>query len=204
VIVATGATPRSLGIPGETELRGLGVSYCATCDGAFFRDVPVAVVGGGNTALEEAEFLTRFASRVYLVHRREQFRADQLIQDHVLRLPKVEVVTPFVPRAILGEGKVQGLALERCGGGGGRELAVQGVFIFVGLIPQTEPLRGIVPLDDAGYVLTGPDFSTALPGLFAAGDCRAGSAKQIIVAAGEGAAAAMAAENYLQSLKHPA
>lgn len=199
VILALGASSQQLDVPGEAALRGRGVSYCATCDGAFFKEMPVAVIGGGNTALEEAEFLTRFASKVYLVHRREQFRADQAVQDQVLRLPKIEIVTPYVPRAVLGEGQVRGLRIEHRSDGSQRDLEVQGVFIFVGTRPNTGCLAGALTLDPQGYVPTGPDLATAVPGVYAAGDCRAGSVKQIVVAAGEGAAAAVNADRYLQS-----
>jgi len=197
LILATGAKPRRLHIPGEDTYHGRGVSYCATCDGAFFRDMPVAVIGGGNTALEEAEFLTRFASKIYLVHRREQFRADHVIQQQVLRHPKIEVLTPYVPREIRGDSAVQSLRLEPRGGGACRELPVRGVFIFVGLTPQTEFVRGLLDTDPDGYILTQPNFAASQPGVFAAGDCRANVLKQIVVAAGEGAAAAMMADRYL-------
>ncbi len=199
VILALGASPQQLDVPGEAALRGRGVSYCATCDGAFFKGMPVAVIGGGNTALEEAEFLTRFASKVYLVHRREQFRADRVVQDQVLHLPKIEAVTPYVPEAILGEDQVRGLSIVHRLDGSRRDLEVQGVFVFVGTRPNTGCLAGALTLDPQGYVPTGPDLATTLPGVYAAGDCRAGSVKQIVSAAGEGAAAAVYADRYLRT-----
>lgn len=199
VILATGATPRPLSVPGEGEFRGKGVSYCATCDGAFFRGLPVAVIGGGNTALEEAEFLTRFASKVYLVHRREQFRADKVVQDRIFQNSKIEIVTPFIPREIVGqEQSVQSLKLERPDQTGRRELLVKGVFIFTGLNPQTDMVKNVLDLDEREYIITGSDLSTSVSGVFAAGDCRANQVKQIIVAAGEGARAAVMADRYLQ------
>ncbi|NTV53764.1 MAG: FAD-dependent oxidoreductase [Candidatus Firestonebacteria bacterium] len=200
VIIATGATPRRLGIPGELELRGRGVSYCATCDGAFFKGQPLAVIGGGNTALEEAEFLLRFASKIYLVHRRTEFRADRCVQG-ILQHPQVEVVTPYTPREIHGSETVSGLLVEERGGQACRELDVKGVFIFVGLTPQTEAFREVLTLDPAGYIVTTTDFATSVPGVFAAGDCRVNYSKQIVVAAGEGAVAAVVAERYLEK-KH--
>ncbi len=201
IIFATGAKPRPLNIPGEEEFRGKGVSYCATCDGAFFRGLPVAVIGGGNTALEEAEFLTRFASKVYLVHRREQFRADKVVQERVLPNPKLENITPFIPRRIVGqEQSIQSLELERPDKTGKRELSVKGVFVFTGLNPQTDMVKNVLNLDEEGYITTGDDLSASIPGIFAAGDCRANQVKQIVVAAGEGARAAVMADRYLQTM----
>ncbi len=199
VIIATGAIPKKLGVPGEDAFRGRGVSYCATCDGAFFKDVPVAVVGGGNTALEEAEFLTRFASKVYLIHRRDAFRADQIIQDHVLKMSKIETVTPKVPfRIVGGEQGVQGIAIGPRDGKEEKVIEVKGVFIFTGLTPQTGFVKETVSLDKGGYIKTDQRFMTTQPGIFAVGDCRDNIVKQIIVAAGEGAAAAVLADKYLQ------
>lgn len=199
VILATGALPRKMEIPGEEEYRGRGVSYCATCDGAFFRDLPVAVIGGGNTALEEAEFLTRFASKVYLIHRRAEFRADKMVQDQVLKNPKIEIVTPFVPYDILGDGKsVTSLAVGPRNSRECRQLSVKGVFFFIGLTPQTAVFRDVLDLDEAGYIRTNQDLETSAGGVFAAGDCRANKVKQIVVAAGEGATAAIMADRHLQ------
>lgn len=199
VIMATGASPKLLNIPGEKEYRGKGVSYCATCDGAFFRNVPVVVVGGGNTALEEADFLTRFASKVYLVHRREQFRADKIIQDHVLKNPKLEIMTPYVLEEINGDGQgVQSVNLSYRGTRECKQLDVQGVFIFVGLTPQNAPFQNTLACNDDGYFKTSHALSTSVSGIFAAGDCRDNTLKQIVVAAGEGATAAMMADRYIQ------
>jgi thioredoxin reductase (NADPH) len=202
VIVATGATSRRLGIPGEDALRGRGVSYCATCDGAFFKGQPIAVIGGGNTALEEAEFLLRFASKIYLIHRRTEFRADRCVQG-ILHHPQVEVITPYIPTEIRGTDCVSSLLVEERGGQACREIEVKGVFVFVGLTPLTEFVSPVLERDAEGFILTGSDMATSVPGILAAGDCRANYAKQIVVAAGEGAVAAIRADRYLQSLKIP-
>ncbi|MEW6515787.1 MAG: thioredoxin-disulfide reductase [candidate division FCPU426 bacterium] len=205
VILAVGAVPKPLGIPGEQEYRGRGVSYCGTCDGPFFRQQPVAVIGGGNTALEEAEFLTRFASKVYLVHRRPQFRADHIVQEHVLKNPKIEIVTPYVPQEVLGkEQGVTGLRISHREQPECRDLEVKGVFVFVGWTPQTEAFRKTVDCDDEGYIRTDQTFGTSVPGIFAAGDCRANLLKQIVVAAGEGATAAVMADRFLATHAAPA
>jgi thioredoxin reductase (NADPH) len=202
VIVATGATSKRLGIPGEDAFRGRGVSYCATCDGAFFKGQPIAVVGGGNTALEEAEFLLRFASKIYLIHRRTEFRADRCVHG-ILQHPRVEVVTPYVPKEIRGLESVASVFLEERGGQACREIEVAGVFVFVGVTPQTDFVSPVLERNPEGYVVTGDDMTTAVPGILAAGDCRANYAKQIVVAAGEGAVAALRADRHLQSLKIP-
>jgi thioredoxin reductase (NADPH) len=198
VVLAIGAKPKTLGITGEREYLGRGVSYCGTCDGPFFRNLPVAVIGGGNTALEEADYLTRFASKVYLVHRRNQFRADKIVQDHVLKNKKIEVLTPFVPQEILGDS--QGVTSLKIGPRDQpecRDLEVKGVFVFVGWSPQTDPFRKVVAHDAEGYIQTDPNLMTSVPGIFAAGDCRANPLKQIVVAAGEGATAAVMADRFL-------
>lgn len=198
VIIATGASPRPLKIPGEDTFRGRGVSYCATCDGAFFKEVPLAVIGGGNTALEEAEFLTRFASKIYLIHRRTEFRADRILQARILAHPKIETITPYIPLAIEGENGVSRIIVEaRDVPGRTRVLPVKGVFIFVGTTPRTEFVKDMLELDETGFIRTRADLSTNHPGIFAAGDCRSGNFKQIVVAAGEGATAAMMADHYL-------
>jgi thioredoxin reductase (NADPH) len=198
VVIATGAKPKLLGIPGEEKFRGQGVSYCATCDAAFFRGLPVAVIGGGNTALEEAEFLTRFATKVYLIHRREQFRADQILQDQVLKHPKIEVLTPFVVKEILGDEQgVESIMMGPTAGTECRRLSVKGVFIFTGVCPQNEAFKECLKMDRDGFIQTAVDLQTSQPGVFAAGDCRTNLLKQIVVATGEGATAAIMADRYL-------
>jgi thioredoxin reductase (NADPH) len=199
VIVTTGAEPRKLGIPGESELIGRGVSYCATCDGAFFRNVPVAVVGGGDTAAEEALFLTRFASKVYLVHRRDKLRATNVLQERILANPKIEVVWSSVAEEVVGENRgVAGLKVQNKITGQFASLAVEGVFFAIGVIPKARFLADILTLNEEGYILTDNECRTSLPGVFAAGDVRSKILKQIATAVGDGAVAAIAVERYLE------
>ncbi|MEZ4601152.1 MAG: thioredoxin-disulfide reductase [Syntrophotaleaceae bacterium] len=199
VIVTTGAEPRKLGIPGEKELAGRGVSYCATCDGAFFRDVPVAVIGGGDTAAEEAIFLSRFASKVYLVHRRDKLRATSVLQERVLANPKIEVVWNNVPEEVIGdkrgvcELKIRNKLTDEVS-----SLAVEGVFFAIGVIPKAHFLANVLKLNEEGYILTDTEGRTSLPGVFAAGDVRSKMLKQIATAVGDGAVAAIAVEKYLE------
>jgi len=201
VILATGAVPRKLGIVGEAAYTGRGVSWCATCDGAFYRDKVVAVIGGGDAALEEALFLTKFASRVFLVHRRHEFRAAQAIVEKLAQSDKVEPVLGFIPLEILGgeDGKVCGLRLEQVEDGAERVLDVAGVFEFVGTDPIAELVAGgLIDTDARGYVRTDALGATDLAGLFAAGDVTDGQLKQVVTAAGAGANAAYAALHYLE------
>jgi thioredoxin reductase (NADPH) len=173
VVLATGAVPSKLGIAGEAEYTGHGVSWCATCDAMFFRDKVVAVIGGGNAAIEEAIFLTKFASKVYLVHRREAFRADAVVVDRARATERLEIVTPYVPIEVVGDGsKVTGLVLEKTDAGERKELVLDGIFEFVGVNPQNVLGYDLVEHDERGYVITGEDGSTKVPGLFCAGDIR--------------------------------
>lgn len=197
VIIATGASPRSLEVPGEEALRGRGVSYCATCDGAFFRGKKVAVVGGGDSAVEEALFLTRFAEQVIIIHRRDKLRAAQVLQQRAREHPKITFSWNTVVEAILGESKVEALRLKDVVSGVVREESFDGIFIFIGHKPNTAFLLGALSLDEGGYIVTGEDLSTSVSGVFAAGDVRAKAFRQIATAVGDGAAAAMAAEKYL-------
>jgi thioredoxin reductase (NADPH) len=197
IIVASGSRHNRLGVPGESELTGRGVSYCATCDGAFYQGVPVALVGGGDTALEEAMFLTRYASRVYLIHRRSEFRGTRLLQERIAAEPKIEPVLDTVVERIEGAEAVTGLALKNVKSGATTRIAVEGVFIFVGTTPNTEFLRGFLPLDGKGFIGTTPNLETAVPGVFAAGDVRAKVLRQISTAVGEGALAATMADHHL-------
>jgi thioredoxin reductase (NADPH) len=197
VVIASGSRHNHLGVPGESELTGRGVSYCATCDGAFYQGVPVAVVGGGDTALEEALFVTRFASRVFLVHRRSEFRGTKLLQERVAAEPKIEPVLDAVVERIEGADGVKALQLKNLKTGATSSLAVEGVFIFVGTTPNTEYLRGFLPLDAQGFIETTPNLETTVPGIFAAGDVRAKVLRQIATAVGEGALAATMADHYL-------
>ena len=197
LIVTAGARNNRLGIPGESDLTGKGVSYCATCDGAFFRDVPVAVVGGGDTALEEAIFLTRCSNKVSLVPRRAEFRAEKYLQEKVAAEKKIEPVLDSVPEKIDGAEKVEGLILKNVKGGGTSRLEVEGVFIFVGVTPNTEFLRGFLPVNEGGFVVTDENLETEVRGVFAAGDVRAKALRQIATAVGEGALAATRADHFL-------
>jgi len=197
VIIATGAAPKKLGVPGEKELTGKGVSYCATCDGPFFRDEVIAVVGGGNTAVQEALFLTRFVKKIYLIHRRDQLRATRILQERAFANPKIEFVWDSVVEEILGKEKVEGVRIKNRKTGGETFLEVGGVFVFIGLKPQTEWVNGVVALDEGGFVITDSEMRTSIPGVFAAGDVRAKACRQIVTAAGDGATAAYSAETYL-------
>lgn len=202
VIIATGAEPRKLGLPNETALTGRGVSYCATCDGAFFRNVPVAIAGGGDTAAEEALFLSRFASKVYLIHRRDQLRATKVLQERILAHEKIEPVWNSVITEVTGDSRgVTGLILTDPGGNNPRTLEVAGLFVAIGVVPKAHFLAGILDLDAEGYILTDGECRTSMPGVFAAGDVRKKILKQIATAVGDGAVAAIAAEKYLDELE---
>jgi len=199
VIITTGAEPRKLGIPGEQEFTGRGVSYCATCDGAFFRNVPVAIVGGGDTAVEEALFLTKFASRVYLIHRRDKLRTTPILQDRLFAHEKIEVLwNSVVERAEGSAAGLNALALRQVADDARRTLEVQGVFVAIGVTPKAHFLADILELDADGYILTDAECRTSMPGVFAAGDVRKKILKQIATAVGDGAIAAIMAEKYLE------
>ena len=194
VIYALGASPRKLGIPGEAELTGRGVSYCALCDGAFFAGKAVAVIGGGDTALSDALYLSKSAEKVYLVHRRDTFRANKALTDKVLAVPNIQPVYKAVPAEIIGTDKVTGLRLSD------GELAVEGVFIAIGTVPNTKLLDGLSVLDGYGYIRAGEDGVTPAEGLFAAGDVRTKSVRQVITAAADGAIAVNSVCIYLNNL----
>jgi len=199
VIVAGGSEYSKLGVPGEEELRGRGVSYCAMCDGAFFRDEVVAVVGGGNVALNDALFLTRFASRVIVIHRRDQLRATKILQDRALAQPKIEFRWDTVVDSIGGDNQVRELGLRNVKTGVESRLGVSGVFVAVGLRPNTGYLKEMLKLDEGGFVQVNSQMETELAGIFAAGDIRAGSIQQVVSAAGDGATAAIVAERFISS-----
>ena len=197
VIVATGAEPNRLGVPGEERLLGQGISYCATCDGPLFRDQVVAVIGGGDSAVEEGLLLTRFASRVVLIHRRDQLRATKLLQQRAFANQKMEFLWDTVVEEILGDDKVKELSLRNVKTGKRSTIEVSGVFIYVGLHPNTEFLRGLLSLDAQGHVVTTEEMKTEKAGIFAAGDIRQNSPRQVITAAADGATAALSAERFL-------
>ena len=197
MILATGAHHRLLGVPGEERLTGMGVSYCATCDGAFFRDKTVAVVGGGDVAVEDAIFLARGCKKVYVIHRRDQLRAAKILQEKLLSLDNVEMKWNCVAEEILGDSQVSGVKVRDVKTGEGSELEVNGVFIAVGILPNTGFLGDFVQLDEGGYIVAGEDMKTSVPGVFAAGDVRTKALRQIITAAADGANAITSVEAYL-------
>ncbi|GAB4167236.1 MAG: thioredoxin-disulfide reductase [Terrimicrobiaceae bacterium] len=201
LIIASGASPRYLGIEGESALIGHGLTSCATCDGAFYRNVPVCVVGGGDSACEEAGFLTRFASKVYLIHRRDTLRASKIMADRALANPKIEPVWNSVVTGYLTnpEGHVRGITLKNTINGAASELALECVFVAIGHEPNTQAFRGKLDTDENGYLIQVHGTATALPGVFAAGDVADHVYRQAITAAGQGCAAAIDAERWLAS-----
>ncbi len=201
VVLAMGAEHKKLGVPGEEELAGRGVSYCATCDAAFFRDVPTIIVGGGDSAMEEAIFLSKFSSRVAIVHRRDEFRASPIMLDRARERENIDFITPYVVRELVpGEGGALDRAiLEHASDGAARELEIKGAFIAIGHEPQSELVRGQVDADENGYLVTdGRSTRTSVPGVFAAGDVVDHTYRQAITAAGTGCQAALDAEWYLR------
>lgn len=199
VIVATGLEAKKLGVPGEAEMMGRGVSYCATCDGPFFQDAEIAVVGGGDSAVHEALYLTRFASRVTLIHRRDALRAEKILQERAFQNEKIEFQWDTVVARVLGESGVEELELKNLKSRQIQKIKVRGVFFYIGLMPHTAFLEGVVDLDKEGYVLTDENMATSTPGIFAAGDVRQKRVRQVATAVGDGAMAAVAAERYIES-----
>lgn len=197
VVAAMGAVHAKLGISGEEELAGMGVSYCATCDGAFFKGRTTAVIGGGDVALEDAIFLARGCEKVYLIHRRDELRGAEILQQELKSLPNVEIIWDTVAEAISGEEQVEALALRNVKTNEKRTLPVDGVFVAVGILPESMLLRRIAACDEKGYVVAGEDGATDVPGLFVAGDVRTKKLRQIITAAADGANAITSVQEYL-------
>ncbi len=200
VILAAGARHAHLGVPGEEELNGRGVSYCATCDGAFFQGRTVAVVGGGDVALEDAVYLAKTCEKVYLIHRRDELRGAHVLQEEVKQLPNVEILYSHIVKKINGSDMVESVLLQNRKTGEESTLPLSGVFLAVGIHPETELVRELVACDEGGYVLAGEDCATDRPGIFVAGDVRKKPLRQIVTAVADGANAAISALNYCQFL----
>lgn len=187
VLVATGADHRLLGVPGEEELTGMGVSYCATCDGAFFKNKTTAVVGGGDVAVEDAIFLARQCEKVYLIHRRDELRGAKSLQEKLFSMDNVEVIWDSVVTEIKGSDKVEGITIQSVKDGSNKELALDGVFVAIGIAPNSNVLAGVVEMDESGYVIAGEDGQTSNPRIFVAGDIRKKPLRQIVTAVADGA-----------------
>ncbi|MBU9722233.1 MULTISPECIES: thioredoxin-disulfide reductase [Bacillaceae] len=201
VIITTGAKYKHLGVPGEEELSGRGVSYCAVCDGAFFKERELVVVGGGDSAVEEAVYLTRFASKVTIVHRRDELRAQKILQDRAFANDKVEFIWSHVVKEINGkDGKVASVTLESTKDGSVKEFKTDGVFVYIGMLPINEPFLNLGITNADGYVETNDEMETKIPGIFAAGDIREKTLRQIVTATGDGSIAGQNAQHYVESL----
>ena len=201
IIISTGANWNALGVPGEESLRGRGVSYCATCDGPLFRNREIVVVGGGDTALGDAIFLTRFTNKVTVVHRRDKLRATRIIQERALANNKIELCLQSVVTEIIGDKKVEGIKVKNVSTGEEKVIKAGGVFVLIGLSPNSGAFKGLFKLDEKGYIISDDDMRTSVDGIFACGDVRKKSLRQIVTAAGEGATAAVSAEHYVERLK---
>jgi thioredoxin reductase (NADPH) len=201
LIIATGVSPRLLDVPGEQEFKGRGVSYCATCDGFFYKDKTVVAVGGGNSAIVEAIFLTRFAKKVYVVHRRNELRAHKITQERAFKNSRIEFVWDSVVTAVLGTDHVTSIRTKNVKTGAETVLETEGIFSYVGNTPNTQLFTGQLELDDAGYIVTDRQMHTSVPGVFAAGDVQERALKQVATAVGSGAMAAMEAENFIAELE---
>jgi thioredoxin reductase (NADPH) len=204
VIIATGAKPRELGVPGESKYRGRGISYCATCDGAYFDGKEIHVIGGGNSAVEESLFLTQFAKKVTIIHQFDHFQAEPMTAAEALENPKIEVIWDSEPRAFLGENQLDKLRIENVKTKEVRELATDGVFVFVGYVPRTDLVKGVVKMNQWGYVETGEDMSTDVPGVYVAGDIRSKRFRQITTAVADGTIAALAVQKFVKDHKKAA
>jgi thioredoxin reductase (NADPH) len=198
LIVCTGTEYRRLGVPGETEFMGKGVSYCATCDGAFFQDSKIIVVGGGDSALTEALFLTKFVKELTIIHRRDALRATRIYQERAMSNPKIKFLWDSIVQEIKGDSVVRSIVVKNVKTGLIKEFETDGAFLFVGLTPRTQFLKGLVNMDESGYLITNDNCETSVKGIFAAGDCRKRLLRQVATAVGDGATAAFAAEKYLE------
>ena len=201
IIIATGAQPMKLGVPGEKEFVGRGVSYCAVCDGAFYRNKIVAVVGGGNAAVEEAMYLTKFADKVYVIHRRNELRADKIVQERAFKNDKIEFIWDSVVKEIKGDNLVNTAVLENVKTKETSNLSVNGVFPYIGMTPNVENISGQLQQDARGFIVTDETMATSVEGVFAVGDVRTTPLRQVITAAADGAIGAVYAVKYLESLK---
>ncbi|MDD5382049.1 MAG: thioredoxin-disulfide reductase [Candidatus Margulisbacteria bacterium] len=200
VIIATGTEAAKLGIPGEEEFRGRGVSYCATCDGPFYKEKSVMVIGGGNAAIEEALFLTRFAAKIAIVHRRKELRADKILAERAMSNPKIYFFWHSVAEEIKGKEKIEEVTVKDLASEKKLKVPVDGVFIYIGSKPNSEPVKGLVKMDQKGFILTDDNMKTSVNGIFAAGDIRAKTLRQIVTAAADGAVAAESVKNYLEEV----
>ncbi len=201
IVIATGAEHKKLGIPGESKLNGRGVSYCAVCDGAFFRERPLVVVGGGDSAVEEGTYLTQFASEVTIIHRRDELRAQKILQDRAFANDKVKFIWDTVVEEVQGDMNVQSLRLKNVKTGEESEISADGVFIYIGLIPNTKAFENLGITDEEGWIVTDNKMETAVPGIFAVGDVRDTVLRQVATAVGDGSIAGDAAFKYIESLK---
>lgn len=201
VIIATGARWNALGVPGEDRLSGRGVSYCATCDGPLFKNKDVVVVGGGDTALGDAIFLTRFASKVIVVHRRERLRATQIIQEKAFANKKISFCLRSVITEMIGTNKVEGIKVRDVSTNEEKTIKADGIFVLIGLTPNSDVFKNLIKLDEKGYIISGDDMQTSVEGIFVCGDVRKKPLRQVVTAAGEGATAAVSAEHYVERMK---
>jgi thioredoxin reductase (NADPH) len=197
VLIATGATHRKLGVPGEDQFSGMGVSYCATCDGAFFRNKVTAVIGGGDVAVEDAIFLARLCKKVYLIHRRDELRAAKSLQEKLFAMENVEVLWDSVVEEIKGENSVNAISVKNVKTEDRKDVAVDGVFVAVGILPNSDEFKGVVDMDPQGYIKAGEEGISSVPGIFAAGDVRTKALRQIVTAVSDGANAITSIEKYL-------
>ena len=197
IILAMGASPKMLGLEKEEQFRGRGVSYCATCDGTFYKDKVTAVVGGGDTAVEDAMFLAQYASKVYLIHRRDQLRASKILQDRILAHPKIEILWDTVVESIVGEEEVEGITVKNLKTEERSQLELDGFFIAIGIQPNSELVKGKIQMSDDGFVLAGETMATNVPGVFVVGDLRYKQIWQLVTAASDGAVGTLSAQRYI-------